>query len=328
MSSKEDMWEEISLDVHGRDDEESLLLEMLTALLSEQGISGVVVEYARDRARTWKTPYGEDVYLVFDAYPEKGFRIRWYQKDAFDKDDVQVLLDNLSRHFQAAGLTVHTLALKTRSIHEDDWAHAWKAYYHPMPIGTRFLIVPSWEDVPQDLAQGRFVLRLEPGMAFGTGTHASTILSLLAIERYVKHDDDVLDVGTGTGILAMAAAFLTGGRLVATDLDPVAIRSAEHNISLNGLMGRIELWQGNLLEALPSDTQPFDVIVSNILPEVLMEMIPHLDPFMKPEATLVLSGIVTSRLAVLDDVLKAHDFVIQDTFTQDDWVTIVVRRSS
>lgn len=330
MTVREDRWEEVRLDVRGCEDEaeEELLLEVLTAFLGERGINGIEVEYARDRARTWKTPYGEDVYLVFDTFPEEGLRIRWYQNDPLDEDKAQDLLDSLSHRLQAAGLTVHQFDLHTRSIHEEDWAHAWKAYYHPLPIGTRFLVVPSWEDVPEALGKGRFVLRLEPGMAFGTGTHASTILSLLAIERYVKHDDDVLDVGTGTGILAMAAAFLTAGRIVATDLDPVAIRSADHNFSLNGLKDRIQLRQGNLLQALPSETKPFDFIISNILPEVLIEMIPDLARFMKPSATLVLSGIIRSRVTLLEDVLQAHDFVIHDTLSQEDWVTLVARRSS
>lgn len=328
MGRAHSMWQEQILDVctSGGADEEALLLEIITALFSERGINGWEAERATDRARYWQTPYGEEAYIVHDTFPEEGVRVRWYRALSSKPDDPRALIEELSQRLKAAGLTVKTLNLSTRLIHEEDWAHAWKAYYHPVPIGKCFLVVPAWEHVPPEIEKGRHVVRLEPGMAFGTGTHASTVLSLLALERYLKQEDDVLDVGTGTGILAIAAAKATKGRVVATDLDPVAIRSAAYNLALNGLAARVHLLEGDLLQALPSEANPFDLIIANILPDVLCQMIPDLHPFMKAHATLIVSGIVTSRLSLIEDTLKAHRFQTIDRLYQEDWVAVVAQK--
>jgi ribosomal protein L11 methyltransferase len=202
-----------------------------------------------------------------------------------------------------------------RFVAEEDWAHAWKQYFKPQHIGNNIVIKPSWEEYaakPTDI-----VIDIDPGMAFGTGLHATTRLCLCELERYVTPGMHIADVGTGSGILAIAAAHLGAVKVEATDNDPLAVKIALENINLNGV--------GERVSAIESEVPPagtFDIVVANILADVILGMRDLLKGAIKPGGLLIASGIINERA---DDVRKGLvevGFVLQETTNEGDWVAI------
>ncbi len=218
-----------------------------------------------------------------------------------------------------------------RVVREEDWAHAWKKFYKPMRIGTHVVLKPSWEDfVP---APGDLVVELDPGMAFGTGLHPTTRLCIAALERTVKPGDVVLDLGTGSGVLAIVAAKLGASRVVATDIDPIAVAVATENVARNHLAtapaGPLEIRLGSV----PADlTATVDVLVANILAEVLdglldsrYDNVPLAEP-VAPGGMLVLSGIIADKAELVLDALRRHGLALVDRLDEGDWVALIARK--
>lgn len=218
-----------------------------------------------------------------------------------------------------------------RIVREEDWAHAWKQFYKPMRVGKRLLLKPTWESVtaaPNDL-----IIELDPGMAFGTGLHPSTRLCLAALEEVVRPGDAVLDVGTGSGVLTIAAAKLGATTLVATDIDPIAVAVARQNALANGLTlapdGLLEVRQ----ESVPAGMAGrFQVVVANILAEVLAKLldadygnVPLAEP-LAPGGCLILAGIIEERASLVSDTAQRHELEVVGRFQESDWVALLVRK--
>ena len=218
----------------------------------------------------------------------------------------------------------HTVDFQTphvREVNEEDWANAWKQHYHPQRVGEHLLIVPSWQDV--DARPGDVVIRLDPGMAFGTGTHATTRLSLVCLEHWLRPGQRVLDVGTGSGILAIAAAKLGARQVLATDIDTVALDVAAANFVTNGVAGSIAL----LPASLPA-SGTFDVIVANILAEAHVTLLDAgLATLLAPAGVLVLGGIIDTAAAAVEDALHRHGLRTIERLTEGDWVELVAARA-
>jgi ribosomal protein L11 methyltransferase len=204
-------------------------------------------------------------------------------------------------------------------VHEEDWAHAWKAHYHALTIGS-FLVVPAWEE--PDVEAGQFVLRLDPGMAFGTGVHASTQLMLCAVERVVANGFVVADVGTGSGILAIAAALRGAEHVDAVDLEAVAIESTRHDSALNGVERRIHARQGSV-ELLQAGG--YDIVLANIIAPVIAGMIAGLRALLAPGGVLLVSGIIANREDLVLDAATANGMQVSRRDTQNDWVCLELR---
>ncbi|ADQ06908.1 ribosomal protein L11 methyltransferase [Caldicellulosiruptor hydrothermalis 108] len=181
-------------------------------------------------------------------------------------------------------------------VDEKDWAEEWKKYYKPVEIGD-IVIVPSWQDYKAE--DSKTIVRLDPGMAFGTGTHESTILCLEAIQKYVKPEMDVLDVGTGSGILAIAAKKFLAKRVLAVDIDEVAVKVAEENARLNGV--EIEIKKNDLVEGIE---EKFDVVIANIVADIIMRLSRDVKKVLKDNGIFISSGIIEDRL---EDVLKSFE---------------------
>ncbi len=207
--------------------------------------------------------------------------------------------------------------LTLRYVEEADWATAWKAYYKPMRIGKRLVVTPPWESPelgPDDLA-----IVVDPGMAFGTGSHPTTQLCLVALEEYVKPGMRVADVGTGSGILAIAAAKLGAGLVAASDNDPLAVKIARENAQINGV-------QVAVAETVPPD--PYAVVVANILADVIIGMAGQLALWTELGGTLIASGIIDTREADVRQAVEAAGFMSQDTRHQGEWVALIFKRDS
>ncbi len=207
-----------------------------------------------------------------------------------------------------------------RFVEEEDWANAWKQYFKPQRIGERIIIKPSWEEFSPEL--GDLVVEMDPGMAFGTGLHATTRLCLRALEKRVKGGEAIADVGTGSGILGIAGILLGAQSAVCTDIDPLAVRIARENIERNHVTETV-----SAIEATLPPPGTFEIVVANILPDVILGMAEELVAATKPGGLLIVSGIIEART---DDVklgLVERGLTILAVETEGEWVAITAAKS-
>lgn len=217
--------------------------------------------------------------------------------------------------------TLDLAAPQVREVHAEDWANAWKQHYQPQRIGEHLLIVPSWQSA--DLQPGDVVIDLDPGMAFGTGTHPTTRLSLVCLEHWLRPGQRVLDVGTGSGILAIAAVKLGAQNVVATDIDTVALHAAAANFATNGVRESITL----LSAPLPAAGE-FDLIVANILAEAHVTLLDAgLAGYLVSGGFLILGGIIDTAVAAVESALTRHGLRTLARLEAGDWVELVVTQA-
>jgi ribosomal protein L11 methyltransferase len=209
---------------------------------------------------------------------------------------------------------------EVRYLAHTDWAEAWKQHYVPIKPGERLVIVPAWEERPVE--QDQLPIYINPGMAFGTGTHPSTQLCLILMEKHLRAGDSVFDVGTGSGILGVAAARLGAETIAASDSDPVAVEAAIENATLNNLQGTIEVARGSV-DAFEG---PFDLIVINILAEVIVQLLPDALVRLAPGGRIVLAGIILERESLVQDRLSELGLLVLERQNQADWIGLVVTR--
>lgn len=202
---------------------------------------------------------------------------------------------------------------------DEDWANNWKRYYKPLEIGERLAIVPEWEDYNE---KGRVIIKINPGMAFGTGTHESTYMCLELLERYVNKDDDIFDIGCGSGILAIAGLKLGAKKALLVDIDEKCIDASHENAGLNDLENKMEIKKGNLLDVVKGRA---DLIVSNIIAEIIVDEIKNLKNHMDKGGIFITSGIIKERRQMVIDALEENGFEIIDELEKNNWVAIVGR---
>ncbi len=202
---------------------------------------------------------------------------------------------------------------------EEDWSQSWKQYYKPIPLG-KVTIVPQWEKY--EARDGEIIIRMDPGMAFGTGTHETTRLVMLMLEDEIKGGEHVLDVGTGSGILAICASKLGAKTVNAYDIDPVAVKVARDNVETDGCQG-VEVGVSDLLKGVSLDRGKYDVCVANIVADIIIRMLPDLKPYLKDDARVILSGIIGERAEEVRESIYNNGFKIIREESENDWVAIM-----
>lgn len=202
---------------------------------------------------------------------------------------------------------------------DEDWANNWKKYYKPLEISEKLAIVPEWENYDND---NRVVIKINPGMAFGTGTHESTYMCLNLLEKYVKKDDDIFDIGCGSGILAIAGLKLGAKKALLVDIDEKCIDASHENAGLNDLEDKMEIKKGNLLDVVKGRA---DLIVSNIIAEIIVDEIKNLKNHMDKGGIFITSGIIKERRQMVIHALEENGFEIIDELEKNNWVAIVGR---
>ncbi|MDR1564243.1 MAG: 50S ribosomal protein L11 methyltransferase [Oscillospiraceae bacterium] len=222
----------------------------------------------------------------------------------------------LKERYETVGIPFE---LELKGINQEDWANNWKSYFKPINIGEKLLIQPTWiEDAPN---QGRAILRIDPGMAFGTGGHATTKLCMEALENHTHKGAEVLDVGSGSGILSIAALLLGAKAATGVDIDAVAVRTANENAALNGFsQEQCRFVHGNLTEKVSGR---FDVVVANIVADVIIYFTPQVAGFMSKNAVFITSGIIDTREAEVLAALEQSGFEVLERKEDAGWVCIV-----
>lgn len=218
-------------------------------------------------------------------------------------------------------------AVQWQLIDEEDWSSSWKDYWHPQEIGDRFLINPAWIATPET---DRLVLRLDPGMAFGTGTHATTELCLEALEMRLGEPSNAIiaDVGCGSGILSIGALLLGAKQAYAVDTDPLAIDATISNRELNQISpDRLLVEVGSVAKIAQMIPEPVDGIVCNILAEVIIDLIPQMSAIVKPTTWAVFSGILLDQVKPIADTLEQNDWIVATLWRRKDWCCLNARRS-
>lgn len=209
--------------------------------------------------------------------------------------------------------------LEEKITDDEDWANNWKKYYEPVEIGETLVIVPSWLEY-----EGKFEnkIYIEPGMAFGTGTHETTYMCLEALEDYVIEDDNIFDIGCGSGILGIASIKLGAKKVVAVDIDKKCTQVSIENAKLNKVEDKMEIHTANLLDVV---TGKADIIVSNIIAEIIKEMIPDLKKHLEDDGLFISSGIIVEKISMVEEALIENGFEIIEKREKNGWALVVGR---
>ena len=259
------------------------------------------------------------------AEKEKFLLDIWLPKEKWNKEKRILLEGKLSDFLKETYLT--NLSFSWDLIKEEDWTEAWKEYWGPSQIGNNLVVLPCWMELPKEFCN-KLVIKIDPGAAFGTGSHPSTSLCLEQIELNEFDKKKILDVGSGSGILTIASKLLGAKSLYALDSDYLACNSTAENFILNfGSMTDLKIYEGEFLELLKEYTfSNFDYILCNILAEVILKIIPYLNSVLSKEGKLILSGIINSQKDEIIKLLNLNNFEVVDVSSKNDWICIVARQ--
>jgi len=288
-----------------------LAVDLISDIFYEFGLQGVVVEDpALDPEEDWaEDAIGRAVCNAVTAYlPE----------DSQTDQRCQILEEKLSLLSERPGLISR---ISYKKLDDEDWAHAWKAYFWPQKIGRNMVVKPTWRDYRAE--SGEVVIELDPGMAFGTGTHPTTTMCVAMIEAYLKRGDSFLDVGTGSGILLIAAAKLGAGKFCGVDNDQTAVEIAAENLKLNGFKAQhMRVICGDLVEGI---REKYDIVAANILSQVILDLLKDIRQVLKSGGVFICSGIVDKNEKQVVAAMKNIGFEILEISSQDEWVAIAGR---
>ncbi len=254
---------------------------------------------------------------VLAAMPVDVHVLAWFASP----EDAQGARAALDAFKDALGFDAGPMTFTLDTVRDEDWAESWKQYYKPMRVGQHLVIKPGWE--AYETQPGDLVIELDPGMAFGTGTHETTRLCMELLETWFTQGP-VLDVGTGSGILAIAAARLGAKHVLAVDIDPVAVRVAAENAAINGLTDRITVRQGDLVKGVGG---MYDFACANILADVIIALAKPVSKHLNPGAVFVCSGILIEREQDVADALTGAGFDVLQTKQLGSWTALAARRT-
>ena len=319
------IWLEVSIDTV------SDCLEDLAAYLTARGIVGLVIEDEADleKFEDENLPNWDEVDEQVKQSLQGVSRIRFY---VTDDEDGHVRLEDVRAGLEAFRGRVEkdagTLAVSTVSMREEDWAHNWQKYYQPFPVGKRLYVVPEWMR-GQAVPEGRVPVYLNPGLIFGTGSHGTTRLCLEGVEELVRPGDRVLDLGTGSGILSIAALVLGAGAAVGCDIDPKASRVALENAGYNGVAPAFRVETGDIVrdpQLRKALEGRYELVLANIIADVIIPLIHYVGDFLAPGGVFLTSGIIAHRADDVARALEENGYTIRARREREGWVAFSAER--
>ncbi len=303
-------WTEITVQVAQKD------IEMASAIANMTVPYGIYIEDYSDLEQ--KAEEIAHINLIDETLLAKNREIALIHIYIAETDNALEAVEFLKERLKASGIECEVTAI---GVNDSDWNENWKKYFHTIEIGEKLAVVPSWEKYENK--DNRTLLHIDPGAAFGTGTHATTSLCLNLLENYVTEDIKVLDIGCGSGILAIASVLLGAKNAVGVDIDKQSVKTAKENAEINKMTDKTEFIEGDLADKVSGK---YNVICANIVADVIIKLFENVSDFMEENGVLIISGIIDLRK---DDVLaKAKEFgftVIQEEY-KDNWCAFVLRR--
>ncbi|WP_461205581.1 50S ribosomal protein L11 methyltransferase [Clostridium sp. DL1XJH146] len=293
-------------------------VEPIEAVLYSVGVSGVSIlnpsdlEYVKENSKT-NEYYPESLNVIKDKVILKTY----FKEEGFDNiyTMIKEKIDGLSKF----GFDTKETYISKGKVNEENWENNWKKYFKPTKIGEKVVVKPTWEEY--DKNDEEIVIELDPGMAFGTGTHETTSLCVKALEKYIKDEDTIFDIGTGSGILSIIASKLGATSIVGVDLDKVAVRVAKENIEYNGL-NNIDILYGDLMEVVRGKA---NIVVANILAHIILELSNNVKDFIKEDGLFISSGIINDKKDEVVAKLEKVGFEILEVMNDGEWNCIVAK---
>jgi ribosomal protein L11 methyltransferase len=304
-------WKELSILTEG------VCVEAIAGILHNMGSGGVVIEDPQ-AARKYINRDGWKPESVSEDFLNHEFVV----VKAYFPEDKDVM-DVLAKSIEAVECNFHVKCkVFVDEVRNEDWEETWKKYYHAFKIGERLVIKPSWEEYTSE--ENEVIVNIDPGMAFGTGIHASTRFCLRFVDQYIQGGEHIIDAGCGSGILSIAAARLGAQSVFAMDIDDLAVRIARENVTLNGLDDIIEVQAGNIVEEIRG--RKADMVLANITAEVVVELVPEAARTIKAGGYIFGSGIVDSRWPGVKKALEENGFEIEQVLQDVDWMGVAARK--
>lgn len=285
--------------------------EAIATMVANGGI--YIEDYSDLEQQAWEIAHVDLIEQELLDKPRDVVKVHMYL--APDENPAEVL-PLFKERLEASGIPYE---LATNGVEQEDWQNAWKKYYHAMDIGKRLAIVPGWEQYDTD----RTTITMDPGMAFGTGTHETTALCLEVLDERVRGGERVLDIGTGSGILAIAALKLGAAAAEGVDIDPMCVRTAGENAARNGVENRLTVLVGDLSDKASG---VYDLITANIVAAAILSLAPHVPALLAPGAVFIASGIIDTRKEEVLAGLRAAGLEPFDVREKRGWVCIVCRK--
>ena len=302
-------WTDISITVAKRDADTA---EAIATMVANGGI--YIEDYSDLEQQSWEIAHVDLIEQELLDKPRDIVKVHMYLAP---DENLAEILPLFKERLEASGIEY---SLDTTGVEQEDWQNAWKKYYHAMDIGQRLAIVPGWEDYDTD----RIRITMDPGMAFGTGTHETTSLCLELLDRLVQGGERVLDIGTGSGILAIAALKLGAREADGVDIDPMCVRTAGENAQRNGVAEHFRVLVGYLSDKA-EDT--YDIITANIVAAAILSLAPAVPALMAPGAAFIASGIIDERKDEVLDGLRAAGLAPEAVYEKRGWVCILCRKA-
>ena len=295
--------------------------EIVESILLDYGSTGVAIEDPTTLEENLHDDFGTIVELSPTDYPEVGVIVKGYINELnFDDETFNRFKDELEQLGKNINIG-EFFKIGTTTIQDSDWENSWKDYFDILNIGEKFVIVPTWREYENE--EDKYVINIDPGMAFGTGGHETTSLCIKNLEKYVKPHDNIIDVGCGSGILSIAASYLTDGSLKAVDLDKLAVDVSRENFALNNLENHIEVEEASLLT---KETKKYDVIVANILAHIIELMLEDAHKLLEDGGYFITSGIIKDKKDELLEKMLEQGFKLVEETSDNEWYSFVVTK--
>lgn len=298
-------------------------VEAISNIMIESGASGVSIEDALDVENFKSDAFGELLDKSTFKHVKEGAIIRTYFPETMFLPEILPEMKERILKLPEYGLNIGENRLEISEVAESDWSSAWKKYYHPVRISRFLTIVPNWEKY-EPKNQDECVIKLDPGMAFGTGTHPTTRLTLQALETSLCGGETVLDVGTGSGVLSIASKSFGAKEVFAYDLDEVAVNAAKENMDLNPIAQDVHVSANDLLKGISTQA---DVIVANILADIILRLIADAHRLLKEQGTFIVSGIIKEKKDEVVTAMMEAGFVVDQLLQQGDWFAIILKKA-